>query len=224
MSVTITKLSSDGESEIEESIMVCSTAVRVHLHPDASVHEREEPAIAHSTFYVPWDELLRDETATEHVKESRSKQDNPIASRNHYYVFDDLPVPVDGSGVDKPSIDERHQGLQWGLLTTEQFASENQPIVEVCMGRFPSQIDLKQGCSSVTVCDRNAWGLKKKPRLEGPALKPLLNASWENMGTPYAAVTDTMWIALVDDVQANARGPNSAGVRMMNETVSMGHQ
>ncbi|KAI6019382.1 hypothetical protein PISMIDRAFT_682737 [Pisolithus microcarpus 441] len=51
MYVTITKLSSDGKC------------------PDASVHEREEPAMAHGTLYVLWDVLLRGEAATEHVKE-----------------------------------------------------------------------------------------------------------------------------------------------------------
>ncbi|KIK19991.1 hypothetical protein PISMIDRAFT_682744 [Pisolithus microcarpus 441] len=78
MCVTITKLSSDGESEIEESVMVCSTAVRVHPRPDASVHEREEPTMAHGMLYVLWDVLLRGETATEHVREceaSKTKHD-----------------------------------------------------------------------------------------------------------------------------------------------------
>lgn len=60
MYVTITELSSDGEC------------------PDASVHKREEPAMAHGTLYVLWDVFSRGETATEHVKEceeSKAKHD-----------------------------------------------------------------------------------------------------------------------------------------------------
>ncbi|KAI5985048.1 hypothetical protein EDD15DRAFT_2521353 [Pisolithus albus] len=79
---------------------------------------------------------------------------------------------IDGGAVDKPLVDEWHQGSQRGLPTTKQSASESRT------DHPSSKCDRPK---AVTAYDRNAWGLKK-PRLEGPALKSLLNASQENIG------------------------------------------